>query len=269
MQQIGPPICSAKEALARFNRGRVLPPSLHGDSTPVVTVATKTTITSSTPVSNGGRIAGAILTAAAGTLFSGVGNSSSFEVKEELRILGVKHQQRQFKGASNNLLRILGDEPKQPFPAFFDHNNCCANESICNHSDTCSVCSESTTSSNSEGEAQKTIPGSGWANKKAKIKSNKQTIKVEKKKEKSAEGLKDYVYSLSFMDFYEMQKKGCNDKCQHGRECLKKVGIEYIGELRERFWGTRKEKALKPNERRAKIQDIFATAIGMKKKGVR
>ena len=247
----------------------MLPPSLHGDSTPVVNVAT-TTITSSTPVSNGGRIAGAIFTAAAGTLFSGVRNSSSFEVKEELRILGVKQQQRQFK-ASNNLLRILGDEPKQSFSASSDHDDCCANESICNHSDTCSVCSESTTSSasidNSEGEAQKNIPGSGWANKKAKIKSNKQTIKVEKKKEKSAEGLKDFVYSLSFMDFYEMQKKGCNDKCQHGQECLKKVGIEYIGELRERFWGTRKEKALKPNERRAKIQDIFATAIGMKKKG--
>ena len=176
---------------------------------------------------------------------------------------------QQFK-VPENLLRILGESSRPASPSS-NREDCCAVESICYHTDTCSACSESTAISidSNEEEANKNIPGFGWAsNKKARKKSNETILKIEKKKEKSAEGLKDFVYSLSIMDFYEMQKKGCNEKCQHGRECLKKVSIEYIGELRERFWGRRTDKALKPNERRAKIQNIFATAIGMKKNGV-
>ena len=62
------------------------------------------------------------------------------------------------------------------------------------------------------------------------------------------------------MEFYEMQKKGRNERCAHGRHCLKKVSIEYVGALRENFWGKRADKALKPAARKAKIQDIFSTA---------
>jgi hypothetical protein len=67
------------------------------------------------------------------------------------------------------------------------------------------------------------VPGFGWANKKPKIKSEKILAKESAKQEKSAEGLKSFVYTLTIMEYFEAQKKGCNEKCAYGRQCLKNV----------------------------------------------
>jgi hypothetical protein len=104
--------------------------------------------------------------------------------------------------------------------------------------------------------------------KEAKIKIKSTNRQSGSKEGKSAAGMKEYVYNLTIMDFYDMQKKGCNDLCKHGQQCLKKVNLEYIGELREGFWGKRNEKPLKPKERKSQIQDIYATAMALKSGGV-
>jgi hypothetical protein len=171
-----------------------------------------------------------------------------------------------FTTPNNNLMRMLQDlKPR------VDHYDCCAADLNLNscHSDTCSACSESTASSEGESEedTKKNTPGFGWA-KKPKIKSNQRVMRTEARKEKSAAGLKQFVYDSTIMDFYDMQKKGCNDKCQHGQQCLKKVTLEYIGELREGFWGKRNDKPFKPKDRKSKIQDIYSTAMALKSGGV-
>ena len=100
-------------------------------------------------------------------------------------------------------------ETKPTLPSS-DHGDCCVNDFSykCDHSGTCSACSESTSSSDDE-EANLKMPGFGWAKeKKPRTKSSQRILKSEAKKEKSAEGLKEFVYGLSIMDFYEMQKKG-------------------------------------------------------------
>ena len=191
-----------------------------------------------------------------------------FAIKDQLRVLSQNQQQRQFL-PNKNILRIL-EETTQSLPVT-DHYNCCGNETTftCAHSGTCSSCSDSSSTSMDESykEMNNKTPGFGWG-KKPKTKSNQRVIKAEAKKEKSAEGLKDFVYNLSFMDFYDLQKKGCNDRCKHGQECLKKVSIEYVGQLREKFWGKRNDAPFKPAQRKSKIQDIFITANSLNSAGV-
>lgn len=261
---------SSKAALARFSRA----------SSGATSTATRDTL--SQPISNiildgatisasssdtgidGSSLAGRSLSIApSGSLLS-IGTSNSIlAMKDQQKIMSQNQRQRQFL-PSNNILRILeGTQSLQPTT---DHFNCCGNEATfnCAHSGTCSECSESTLSSLDE---SKNAPGFGWA-KKPKTKSNLQIIKAEAKKEKSAEGLKDYVYNLSFMDFFDLQKKGCNDRCKHGQECLKKVSIEYVGQLREKFWGKRNDAPFKPAQRKTKIQDIFITANSVNSAGV-
>jgi hypothetical protein len=169
-----------------------------------------------------------------------------------------------------NLLKIL--EGKAASTYDYGQSCCTADENIsCEDSQgSCSVCSESTNSSVSSEEpaasqnSEKNVPGFGWANKKPKIKSEKILAKESVKQEKSAEGLKSFVYSLTIMEYFEAQKKGCNEKCAYGRQCLKKVDIDYIGNLREKFWGSKKDKAYNPKQRLRKIQDIFMTASAVK-----
>jgi hypothetical protein len=245
-----------------------LPAQSHHQAVEKDISSTPTTITSSTGMS-GARIVGAILTSAAESLIYGAGSSkSAFAARDELRSLRAASQQvpRSFT-AHNNLLRIL-EESKPSLPSL-DHSNCCENDAnfSCYHSGTCSACSESTSSTANSSEHEESrknndIPGFGWA-KKAKLKSNARINKAEAKKEKSAAGLKHFVYGLTIMDFFDMQKKGCNDQCIHGRECLKKVNIEFIGRLRENFWGKRKDNPLKPDARKIKIQNIFTTAMAL------
>jgi hypothetical protein len=245
---------SSKEALARFNRASS------------VSHPTGNSSSSSLSATTAGHFATrTILTTAAGSLFSIAASSKSpFAAKNELRSLSETQQQRRFPTNNNNLFRILEETKLSSLPPSLssNHESCCANEFNlnCDHSGTCSACSESTMNSSDESEdARKNIPGFGWA-KKQKTKSQRRMMKAEVKKEKGAEGLKDFVYNSTFMEFYEMQKKGCNERCAHGRHCLKKVSIEYVGALRENFWGKRADKALKPAARKAKIQDIFSTA---------
>ena len=164
-----------------------------------------------------------------------------------------------FPTQKSNLLRILeGKAPSQSLHV----QECCAaddNFSLDNSLGTCSACSESTNSSVSSERSE------NWhEQKKPKIKSENKISREIAKQEKSAEGLKNFVYGLTIMDYYEAQKKGCNEKCSYGRQCLKKVNIDYIGNLRERFWGSKKDKALNPKQRLKKIQDIFMTASAVK-----
>ena len=166
-----------------------------------------------------------------------------------------------------NYIMIQGKAPSQ---SLLDVQECCTadnnnNFSCENSQGSCSVCSESTNDSvSSEGSEQTNLPGFGWANKKPKIKSEKKISKEMAKQEKSAEGLKSFVFGLPLMEYYETQKKGCNEKCAYGRQCLKKVDIAYIGNLRENFWGSKKDKAFNPKQRLKKIQDIFMTASAVK-----
>ena len=61
------------------------------------------------------------------------------------------------------------------------------------------------------------------------------------------------------MEIHRMLKEGCSSQCSFGRDCLKHVDIEYLGDLCKQFWGAEEEAPKLPKERYASIDSIYKT----------
>jgi hypothetical protein len=61
------------------------------------------------------------------------------------------------------------------------------------------------------------------------------------------------------MDYYAKLKEGCGSQCDQGRDCLKYVTLERIGDLRTQFWRGQEEPVKFPAERKVSIDSLFKT----------